>query len=175
MHHAHDPYIELGVIQRKQGLQGHIVLHLHEHGGEYLHLKALYVQIDHTFVPYNVEKFLHQHHSAVVKLQGIDNPQVAHNLVGLAAFVPQAMLQKVYPSKLLSVKKLIGYYTTDIKLGFLGPVRTMYTSTQQYILGIDFQNKELLVPYHEAIVKRVNHMQQTITVQLPSGFIEAVL
>lgn len=170
-----EPYIELGVIQRKQGLQGNIVLHLHEHVGEYMRLKALYIQIKHTFVPYRVEKLLHQHHRAIVKLAGVDSPQVAHNLAGLSAFVPKEMLQEMHLSQVSAVKRLIGYCTTDIRLGLLGPVCAVYTPTQQQLLGIDFQDKELLIPHHEAIVKRVNHMQRTITVRLPHGFIEAVL
>jgi len=62
----------------------------------------------------------------------------------------------------------------DIWEGSLGTEQAFYTPLQQSLLSIDYQGQELLAPYHEAIVTHVDHEQQTITVQLPRGFIKAM-
>lgn len=164
--------IELGIIQRKQGLQGAVVALLHQEVPQLDALKGLFIQIDHTLVPYGIEQLSSQHHRATIKFQGVDSPTAAHDLKGCSIFAPQEAFPQLSDSS-VQPERLIGYQVLDVQQGSLGIVQGIYDFPQQQLLGINYEEKELLVPYHEDIVMHVDHSQRSIQVQLPKGFIES--
>lgn len=166
-------YINLGVIQRGQGLQGNVVVKLNHDVPHFDSLSCLFIRITHTLVPYCVEQFSRHHRKMILKLQGVDNPKAAYYLQGRSVLVPQGVLPQLSPQG-VDLGRLLGYHVTDVREGSLGTVQAIYTPSQQSLLAIDYQGQELLVPYHDAIVTHVNHEQKTIAVQLPNGFIDAM-
>ena len=165
--------IELGTIQRKQGLKGEIVARLHDEVLPLDGLKTLFIQMARTLVPYRIEKITYQPLKAIIKLQGVNDPTTAHNLKGRSIFVPQEAWPQLSSTKML-LDRLIGYEVEDVAVGRLGEVQDIYTPPLQQLLVVAHQEQELLIPYHEDIVTHVDHSQQHITVQLPQGFIEAM-
>ncbi len=166
-------YIDLGIIQRGQGLKGNVVVRLNHDMPHFDRLNTLLIQINHTLVPYCVEQFSRQHRRMILKLQGVDDPKAVHYLQGCSVLVPQEMLPQLSPQETY-LDRLLGYHVADVREGSLGTVQAIYTPFQQNLLAIDYQGQELLVPYHEAIVTHVDHEQQSIVVQLPNGFIKAM-
>lgn len=166
-------YIEVGIIQRKQGLKGNVVARFHHDMSHLNGLSTLFIQINHTLVPYCVEQLSCQHRKAIIKLQGVNNPKDAHHLQGRFIFMPQEVLPQV-PAQASCLDGLLGYHVVDEQEGSLGIVQAIYAPTQQRLLAVDYQGRELLVPYHEDIVIHVDHGQRTIAVQLPNGFIKAM-
>jgi 16S rRNA processing protein RimM len=166
-------YTDLGTIQRGQGLKGHLVVRLN-HDMPYLdELSTLCVKMNHTLVPYCVEQFSLQRRKMVLKLQGVNDPKAANALQGCAILVPRDALPQQLPQA-ACLNGLLGYHVSDVQEGSLGTVQAIYTPSQQSLLAIDYQGRELLVPYHDAIVTHVDHEQRSIVVRLPNGFIEAV-
>ncbi len=167
-------YMELGVIQRKQGLRGDLVVKLYDDIPDLSSLSSLFIQINHTLVPYSIERFFWQHHKAILKLEGVDDPKDAHDLKSRFIFVPQGMLPQL-PLREVHLDRVLGYRVVDVQEGSLGTVQAIYTpSSQQKLLAIACRDQELLIPYHEDIVTHIDHAQQTILVHLPSGFIKAM-
>lgn len=167
-----ETYIALGVIQRKQGLKGSVTVCLYREVPQRTALKNLFIQIDHTLVPYAIESLSVRHKKAAIKLQGIDDPTVAHALRNRLVFVSQSMLPQPSAQE-VRLKKLTGYQVTDVHEGTLGLLQAIYDFPQQQLLAVDYQGKELLIPYHKDIVINVAHERQNIVVRLPKGFIEA--
>jgi 16S rRNA processing protein RimM len=166
-------YINLGIIQRGQGLQGNLVVRLNHDIPHVDSLSSLFIRINHTLVPYCVEQFSRQHRKIILKLQGVDDSKSAHYLQGRSVLVPQETLPQLSPQEAY-LDRLLGYHVTDVQEGSLGTVQAIYTPSQQKLLAIDYQGQELLVPYHNAIVTHVNHEQKTISVQLPNDFIDVM-
>ncbi len=166
-------YIELGIIQRRKGLRGSVVVRLNHDVPHLDSLSTLFIQINHTLVPYCIEQLSCQDRKAIIKLQGIDDPDAAHALQGCSILVPSGELPQLAPQSTY-LDRLIGYHVMDVREGSLGAVQAVYAPSQQKLLVIDYQGQELLVPYHEAIVTHVDHGQQTIVVRLPNGFIKAM-
>ena len=162
--------IELGIIQRKQGLKGAVLVRLHQEVPQLDALKSIFVQIRHTLVPYGIDQLVLQHDKAIIQLRGINDATAAHNLKGCAVFVPQETFPQV-PGASSQLTKLIGYQVVDAKEGQLGILQDIYQPAQQYLLAVDYDGQELLIPYHEDIVTDVDHGRQSIQVQLPKGFI----
>ena len=166
-------YVELGIIQRKKGLKGDLVVLFDRDITQLDALQGLFIQIEHTLVPYRVAQLSLQHHKVIVKLQGVDTPEEAHYLQGRAFFVPEDTLAQLAPKEVY-LQQLIGYHVVDNKEGKLGKVATIYSLPQQHLLAVDYLGQKLHIPYHEDIVKQVDDKKKRIAVQLPPGFIEAM-
>lgn len=162
--------IEVGIIQRKQGLQGAVIARLHQDFPQLAQLQGIFVQRGHTLVPYGIAQLSLQHQRAIIKLQGIDDATAAHDLKGCAIFVPQEVLPAL-PDSSAQLTRLIGYQVVDNQEGRLGILQAIYQPAQQQLLAVDYAGKELLIPYHEDIVTDVDHSQQHVLVKLPKGFI----
>lgn len=168
-----ETHIQLGVIQQTKGLKGELIALLHQEAAQLPTLKTLFIQIDHTLVPYGVEYVVLKRQKILIKLQGVDSPKSAHNLKGSAIFVLREELPLLSASDDQQLTRMIGYHVADVQEGNLGIVQAIYPLPQQKILAIDYRGKELLIPYHEDIVDCVDHAQQSIIVHLPKDFIAA--
>ena len=168
-----EAYIVLGIVRRKQGLKGDVVAWFNHDVTHADNLSMLFIQINHTLVPYRIERLSCQHRKAIIKLQGVNDPMAAYYLQGRSMFVLREDLPQLSPQE-THLDRLLGYHVVDVREGNLGTVQAIYAPSQQKLLAIDYQGRELLVPYHEAIVTHVNHEHKTIALQLPNGFIEAV-
>ena len=166
-------YIELGVIQRRQGLRGNLMVKLYDGIRDLGGLSSLFVRIDHTLVPYGIERFFWQHRKAILKFVGVDDPKTAHDLQSRSVFALQGILPQFSPPK-AHVDKILGYHVLDVREGNLGTVQAIYVPSQQKLLAIAYRGQELLIPYHEDIVTHIDHTHQTVTVHLPSGFIKSM-
>jgi len=167
-----DAYTELGVIHRAKGLQGEMVVLLHHALTGVESLPALFVQMEHTLVPYQLAKWVLKHQQALLKLQGVHDRQAAYHLKGRSIFALRAHLPTL-PTFQVLLTELVDYSVVDTAIGPLGCVQDVYTTPFQQLLAVDYQGKELLIPYHEAIVKQIAHSAQCITVKLPPGFLKA--
>ncbi len=163
------PPIELGYIQRKHGVHGEVIALLYR---EVTNLRHLWLQIDHTLVPYAIENISYQHPKAIIKLKGVEQPEAAHELKGSNIFVPEKDLSEVAPRTEQCLDSLLGYQVEDLQLGALGTICNIEQLPLQQLLVVEYRNKELLIPYHEDFVRKTDHDQCKLTIELPRGFIE---
>jgi 16S rRNA processing protein RimM len=166
-------YIELGIIKRVQGLKGQVVAFLDFPLDRVAPLKTIFIQLEHTLVPYRVVQVQLLDDQAIMKFQGIDNRTMAYSLKGKTLFIRK----EDFPEQIVAketVPTLVGYQVSDIHQGALGIVERMEHLPWQTLLVVNYLSKELLIPYHEKLVQDIDHASKHIVVDLPSGFIEAV-
>ena len=148
------------------------MVELHQEIPGFAQLRTLFVQIGHTLVPYGIAYLTLKPGKAIVKFQGVNTPEEAYALLGNTVFAAPGTLAHSAHAQ-TQPYSLLGYQVVDVREGSLGVVKAIHTPSQQQLLGVDYQGKELLIPYHEAIIKDVVHAKRSITVQLPEGFIAA--
>lgn len=163
-------YTAIGIIQRIQGLRGHVVARL-QYDLQNQPLEMLCLQMGQTLVPYKVESCVYKPQRAILKLQGVDHTAAAYALKGAPIFVPQDAFAQI-AGQAAALAVLQGYQVVDTQLGTLGTVQDIYERPLQPLLVIDHAEKELLIPYHEDIVTHIDHAQKHLNVQLPAGFLE---
>lgn len=166
-------YIKLGVIKRVQGLKGHLIALLEKHIASLDTVATFFIQLGHTLVPYAIEHCTLQNRRAIIKLRAVNDPTTAHQLKGSTFFA----LQDALPPPVAvqePLQGLRGYQLVDVAQGKLGPVQRIDTLPLQKLLVVNYQARELLIPYNEVIIQQVDHSQQRIVVHLPPGFIEAL-
>lgn len=168
-------YTRLGVIQRAQGLKGHIMALLEYDVGTLDSIETFFIQIDHTLVPYGVEHYtLRSQRTAIIKFQDVDNPTTAYYLKGRALFVQLDALPQHLEAE-DQLQGLVGYQVVDVEIGSLGPIQRIDTFPLQKLLVVRYLAHELLIPYDGAIIKHTDQDQRRIIVQLPPGFLDALL
>lgn len=105
----------------------------------------------------------------IVKLEGVETKEAA------AAFIQKKIwLTKVEFDKLVSKNapvNLIGFSVVD-KAIILGEVEAVIEQPQQILLQITINKKEVLIPVHEATLKKIDRKKNQIFVQLPEGLLE---
>jgi 16S rRNA processing protein RimM len=166
-------YIELGVIKRVQGLKGRVVALLDFPLDTLNQIETVFIQLDHTLVPYRVVYCQLIGDQATMQFQGIDDRTMAYSLKGKTLLIREEDL----PEQMIAqetIPTLVGYQVSDIHQGVLGIVERMEHLPGQTLLVVNYLSKELLIPYHEKLVQDIDHASKQIVVDLPSGFIEAV-
>jgi 16S rRNA processing protein RimM len=166
-------YIELGVIKRVQGLKGRVVALLDFPLDSLDQVETVFIQLDHTLVPYRVGYCQLIGDQAIMKFQGIDDRTMAYSLKGKTLLIREEDLpgQAVAEE---SIPSLVGYQVADIQQGALGIVERIEHFPWQELLVVNYLSKELLIPYHEKLIQDIDHASKQIVVDLPAGFIEAV-
>jgi 16S rRNA processing protein RimM len=167
-------YIELGFIKRVQGLQGQVVALLDFPLDMVDQLRTVFIQLDHTLVPYRVgQVHLLFDDQVIIKFQGIDDRTMAYSLKGKTLFIRK----EDFPEQVITQEpslSLVSYQVSDIHQGALGIVERIEDLPGQTLLVVKYLSKELLIPYHEKLIPAIDHATKRIVVDLPSGFIEAV-
>jgi 16S rRNA processing protein RimM len=167
-------YALLGHITQTRGLNGQVVAKLEFPIKTLDPVEFIFIQLGHTYVPYQVEeKVLPQSDQAWFKLQGITDRSTAHEIVGKSIWLPQEVLNNLL-DKSDDQDAVVGYQVIDVALGELGVVKHQAKLPGQLCLVIDYQGKELLIPYVSALIKDLNHAHQRLITDLPAGFLEAM-
>lgn len=167
-------YALFGHLTQTRGLQGQMVAQLEAPIKTLDPVEFIFIQIGHTYVPYQVEeKVLPQPDQALFKLQGITGRSTAHDIVGKNIWLPQALLNKLV-TKSAPQDRVVGYHVTDVTLGELGVIKRIEVFPMHLCLVVDYQHKELLIPYVSALIKDLDHAHQRLTTDLPTGFLEAM-
>ena len=166
-------YIRLGVIKRVRGLRGHLMALLEKQVTSLDDVDTLFIQLGHTLVPYALEHYTLQNQRVFFKLQAVNAPATAYQLRGNAFFASRdALPTQVVEQELLQA--LQGYQVVDVVRGALGAVVRVDHLPLQALLVVNYQARELLIPYQAALIQQIDHGQQRMVVRLPPGLIEAL-
>lgn len=166
-------YIKIGTIKQIQGLQGQVVALLDEAIDRSAKIKTLFIQFDHTFVPYAVTHWQVLHGQAIIRFEQVDDRNMAYPLKGKALFVQESVWEQLFITQDPAIN-LVGYQVADIQQGHLGFVVRMENLPLQKLLVVNYQEKELLIPYHQALIQHIDHANKQLIVTLPPGFITAL-
>lgn len=173
-----EQYFHIGSFGKPIGINGEIVAKfLYELDDHALaKLPALFVEIDYIKIPYYVNNITFKDAKAIVQLDLIQSKTVAYTLCNLPLFLPLSLKPTFIKVANTSIPYnfLIGFLVNDIQLGSLGKIQTIYATRDQYIIGVDYENKELLIPYHSEFIIKVDEAQKKITIQLPEGYLDAM-
>ncbi len=170
-----DDCFELGQITKPQGVQGEVLLFMDSDNPQhYKKIKHLFLEQESQLVPYLVEKISIQANKAIVKLDGVDNVETADTLRYMKVFLPLSELPKL-PEGGYFLHELIGMQIEDSERGKMGVVKVIYELPAQNLLGVEYENAEILIPIHDEFIKQVLKNEQVIKVELPEGLLDIYL
>lgn len=168
---------QLGYITRKHGLQGEVSVFLDvDFPEDYTNLDSVFLAApsNDTLIPYFIESIQILENKAVIKFEGIDNADEAESLKSSQLFLPLDLLPELEENQFY-YHEVIGYKIVDQNKGPLGVVKQIYEVPSHDLIGMEYQNKEVLVPVKDEIILRVDKKQKLLEVHLPEGLLELYL
>lgn len=167
---------ELGYIERVHGLDGAVVAVFDVDRPEsYRKMDAIFVELGGRLVPYLVKQVVPMNGKKVVlRLDQVSNEAQAKSLKGLPLYLPDSALPPLKPGQYY-FHEMVGAQVQDAESGTLGKITAIYEYPRQILLGMDWQNTEVLIPLNDAIVTRFDRSQNLVLTKLPEGLLDVYL
>lgn len=167
--------IRIGKLVATHGLKGNLILSHIVGNSKWLKKgQALFVELQKgSHIPYFVADLkASANDEYIVQLEDIDKIESAKRMVSKHVYVQEDILAgHADDSPLL----WIGFHMTDKKAGSLGVIEDVLQTGSQWLAKLTIQDKEVLIPLIEQMVKAIDIKKKTITTDLPEGLLEIYL
>jgi 16S rRNA processing protein RimM len=110
-----------------------------------------------------------------LKIDDVNDVAQAELLVGKELYLPLTKLPKLTGNKFY-YHEVVGFKVVDAIKGEIGKIFNVLELPQQAVLEIkNAQEKEILIPITDQIIKTVNRAEKTIEIDAPEGLIDIYL
>lgn len=168
-------YFKIGKLVSVFGLKGELILQ-HNLGKKtsLKGLQALFVEErKSSFIPWFIEAARIKNEEEIfLKLQDVNTREAAIKLAQKEVWLTETDFKKF--SAKSSPINLLGYLIIE-KEKELGKILEIIEQPHQLLCRIDIENKEVLIPLHEDTIKKIDHKQKQVIVDLPEGLLEIYL
>ena len=157
------------------GLSGELLLK-HELGKKtsLKNLQAIYTEErKNSFLPWFIESTKIKNEKEIfLKLNGINTREAAIKLAQKEIWIPETDFKKL-AAKTAPVS-LLGYTIINNDEP-LGEILELIEQPHQLLCRLQIRGKEVLIPLHEASLKKVDHKKKEVMVELPEGLLDIYL
>jgi 16S rRNA processing protein RimM len=166
-----DSCFKLGQVQKAHGFKGEVLIHLQvKNPGDYKDLESVFVEINQKLVPFFIDSLkLTTAGKAIIKFEDLNDEASIKKLVGHSIYIP---LEEMTEEEESNLNILIGYQVNDKSLGQLGKISEVYIMPGQELLGMNWKEKEVLIPVSDAILLKADHKKKILQVDLPEGLVD---
>lgn len=132
----------------------------------------LWIPIDGKFVPFKIIHFENINEKDIlIEIEDIESDSEAFPLTGKTIYCETSEFDNYFKSQ-NELEKFIHYKIVDKTLGNVGIVIDFNTQTAQENLIVQYKHKEISIPFVEPIIVGIDEEKETITTNLPEGFLE---
>ena len=169
---------ELGYITKTHGIKGEVSVYLDvDEPLEYANLEGVWIEVKKVLTPFIIDRvnvLPNKKNTALVKFQGIDSIEQAQTLLKTTLYLPLTELPSLN-DKQFYYHEIIGFEAVDERYGALGKIANVYDFTQNTLLAITHQDKEVLVPINDQTIVRVLREEEKLLLNIPEGLLEIYL
>lgn len=165
----------IGTLTKTRGLKGEFQVFIDFENPERLKFDALFLENEGKLVPYFVVSFkIPMAGTAYLKLEEVDTIEVALKLVKKDIYLANKLRPKIKKAE-FGLKDLKGFMVKDVHEGDLGIIIAIDEYPQQLIATFIYQDKDIMFPLNESIIKSIDVVQEILVVDLPDGLLEVYL
>ncbi|MEN9302608.1 MAG: rRNA processing protein RimM [Bacteroidota bacterium] len=166
----------LGSIAKLHGFKGEVSLFLDvSNPSDYTNIESIFLEINGQLIPYFITSFkLKNKGFAAVKFEGVDNEAQAKVLLKKEVFLPTNLLVELDEEHFYD-HEVIGFAVFDSRHGVIGSVETVVELPNNPLLQINFNGKEILVPFFDGLIQKVDREKRELFLNTPEGLIELYL
>ena len=165
---------KIGYFQKPHGIKGAISLVFEPQFDLSLENEpVLFAEIDGLLVPYFINNegiHFRSGELAIVHLDWIDDENQARQLCGSSVFIKEEDL--VFQEEELTIHHLVGFVLFDPKIGKIGKIERVEDYGGNLLFQIQYEGKEILIPYNEELLTDLNEKEKTIEIQCPEGIFD---
>jgi 16S rRNA processing protein RimM len=168
-------YFLLGKIIRTHGYKGGLkAIFDVDQPQEYRELDMLFIEIKDQLIPWVIENIHFENNKANLILADVRDMDGAEKLVGHYIYLPDELLPKLTGKKFY-FHEVTGFKVHDEVHGDIGVIDRVIDLPNNPLFSIIFNDKELLVPVSDDIIKKVDRKKKLIEIIAPEGLIEIYL
>lgn len=165
---------QLGKITKPFGFKGQVVMFLDvDCPDDYAELDSAFIDIKGNLVPYFFKIENINGNKAIATFEEL-KPEEAQALVGHEMYLPLDMLPKLTGNQFY-FHEVVGFRVIDEEHGDIGVIQSIIEYPAQPLFQIDKDGTEILIPVIDPVIKNVNRMLKTITIDAPAGLIDLYL
>ena len=162
----------LGTLQKPHGVAGGMVLRspnvLPENLDETDHV---FLNIDEILVPFFVGGFTYRDDkTGIIFLDDVDDKAKTTEFIHREVYLPDAKPQPGEKDHQLDY--LVGYHLLDITSGFTGIISAVDDIPGNPVMHVKTNDEEVLIPFQQDLIKRVNKKKKTMEMNLPDGLLD---
>ena len=172
-----DACFQLGYVSGTHGLSGEVHVILDSDQPEnYKDLESVFLLLkgENALIPFFIQGIQIKGEKAIVKFEEVTSLNQASVLTGSLLYLPLDVLPKMEGDNFY-FHELISWRVIDQQLGELGSIISINHQSPQILLVMEYQKREVLIPYTDKIVIRVDRINQQVHVSLPEGLLEIYL
>jgi 16S rRNA processing protein RimM len=176
MQHAENLKL-LGVFLKTHGKDGNLILKIFYFKDDEIGTgEPVFVEIDGIPVPFFVSEFRFlSDYTAVMKLEEVDDPLMASEFVNCRIFQVNQGTKGIDEEKSKEYDRLKGFRVFDIKYGDTGILQEIVEFSGNTVMRIDHRGKEVLVPFHDNIIKDIDYKSSIVKISAPEGLLDLYL
>ena len=166
----------LGKIVSKHSYKGEVLVKLDTDEPEiYENMESVFVALGNNLVPFFIEHSkLHKSSLLRIRFEDIKDEETADNIIGSELYLPLDMLPELKGNKFY-FHEVIGFSMEDETHGFIGTITGVNDMSSQALFELERDEKQLLIPISDDIIKKVDRSQKTIYVKTPEGLVDLYL
>lgn len=171
----YDGYFLLGKMIRTHGYKGGLkAIFDVDQPQEYRELDMLFLEIKGKLIPWMIENIHFENNKANIKLADLNDMDSAEKLTGSFIYLPLELLPKLKGNKFY-YHEIIGFNVNDSVHGNIGTIDRVIELPNNPLFAVTFNDKEILLPITDEIIKKVDRKKKAIEVVAPEGLIELYL
>jgi len=164
--------ITVARILRSQGQKGELKLRFfYITSTDCSGLKSVFIGREGDVREYAVESLVPRGKDFDLKLEGVDSLSQADRLAGLDVLVPEEALKEREKDEFF-LFQLIGCSVIDKHGKTAGRVKDVLSAGPGDLLVVDWEGKEILIPFHESICIEVDVPGKRIRIDPPEGLLD---
>jgi 16S rRNA processing protein RimM len=165
--------ILLGTLTKPHGTKGSMLVRFRDLSGDDIKERGtVFLEVDGMLVPFFIEVFQDRSRDTIIlKLEGIDTESRAREFSGSHVYVHKDQIKRK-KSVQESLPDLTGYRVQDLNRGYIGVAGAIADIANNPLLMVHDKDRDFLVPFHENIIREINHSKQVIVIEAPEGLFE---
>lgn len=149
--------IKVGIIGKPHGISGYVVLHIFE-DVDWDNSKSVFIEINHSPVPYLIEDIECQTKKIIIKLKSISSVEEAKKITNKNVLISADLIIKEHHSNWINFKVIDSNNHSEI-----GVIKDwMIHGNLEWMLVKTNQNKAILLPFNDDLISEIDEVKKVI-------------
>ena len=160
---------QIGRLGKTHGVKGEISLLFDDDIFDRVDTNYLVLDIEGILVPFFIEEYRFKSgNNALMKFEGIDTQERAHELTGCDVYFPRKLAETDEHD--LSWAQMVGYSLTDTRSGqAIGQIASIDDTTMNILFELE---DGTFIPASEQLIEHIDTDKHQIEMKLPEGILE---
>ncbi len=166
----------LGELLKIHGISGHLVLKLAFFTEEELNEgDTVFVEVDGIPVPFFIAGFRFlTDYTALIKFDEIETAAQAGFLAGCRVLSSRDFGES-NGNREEGYSDIVGFRVFDRERGYTGILLEVVEYPDNPVMRIEFEDREVLIPFHEDLIERIDIVMRVIEISAPGGLLDLYL